>query len=289
MYFIERMYRRFNYQAPVIFQRPGMATWDHGLTKDISEGGFFIWTTSVPSVGELLELRLINLLGGNMIHFSGKVARVTDKTARGPGLGIELAKPGASSELKRLCEYLGQNVTVGEVADAGPSGTYNYVKATTLARTLLENVSFMNYYQLLGVTNAVLPETLRQMRASMIADLNLPVEMMQAGDRQLLGQAMELVSRVMGILGNPQRRMLYDLSLGEADPTVVSTLMREERLDPLPLREQWNKKFPDRIPRAAGMWQESQHLRNQGKLELARELAAQAGRLDPFNPLYHRP
>lgn len=288
MYFIERMYRRFSYQAPVIFQRPGMATWDHGLTKDVSEGGFFIWTASVPQVGEKLELRLINLLGGNMIHFSGKVARVQDKTARGPGIGIELANPGASSELKRLCEYLGQNVSMGDVEGPGPSGTYNYVKATTLARTLLENMSFMNYYQLLGVTNTVPPETLRQMRGSMISELNIPVEMMQAGDRQLLGQAMELVSRVMGILGNPLRRMLYDVSLGEVEPTVVAALIREDHLDPLPLREQWIKKFPDRIPRAAGLWQESQHLRDQGQAELARELATQAARLDPFNPLYHR-
>ncbi len=288
MYFIERMFRRFSYQAPVIFQRPGMATWDHGLTKDVSEGGFFIWTTSVPQVGETLELRLINLLGGTMIYFSGKVARVQDKTARGPGIGIELANPGASSELKRLCEYLGQNVSVEDAETSGPSGTYNYVKATTLARTLLENMSFMNYYQLIGVTNAVLPGSLRQMRGSMLADLNLPVEMMQAGDRQLLGQAMELVSRVMGILGNPQRRMLYDLSLGEVDPTVVTVLIREDHLDPLPLREQWMKKFPDRIPRAAGLWQESQHLHNQGQVDLAREMALQAARLDPFNPLYHR-
>ena len=286
MFFTERLYRRFNYQGPIIFLQKGHGSWDYGITKDISEGGFFILTSSLPQKGDLVDLRLINLLGGTMIHFSGKVARVQEKTPRGSGIGVELVNPGVSSELKRLCDYLGQNISPDTRGSVMVSGTFSHVKATTLARTLLENVSFMNYYQIVGVTFSVLPEELDRLQVAMLSDLNLPVEMLQVGDRQLLADALELVHRVMGILRNPQRRLLYDISQGEVDPAIVLRFFREQAIDLAVLQDAWRKKFPDKAARAATLWAESSATNQIGQADLAREMAKQAARLDPFNPIY---
>lgn len=283
----KRRYPRFSYTAPILFHLSNEPLWSVGNLVDISIGGVFFRTSRVLTEKLQLQFRVVNLLDGVLVMISGTIVRLLDEAPYGTGVGVEFAMPGSSPEIRRLCEYLmtAQPDARLQVQPAHAS-TFDMTKALTLARTLLDNVQFMNYYQLMGLSASAAPAQLIDMRNTLMAELNIPREGLNAADRKTLDDALALMLQVSEILCNPHKRLAYDLAQGHVDPFVVRELAHDYQIDVRPFSAVWQQKYPDRIRRAADLWKESRAAYIAGRTDEAREKATQAMMLDPFNFMY---
>lgn len=282
----KRRYPRFSYTAPILFHLPGEPLWAVGTLVDISIGGVFFRTPRVIAEKHQLQFRIVNLLDGVLVMVSGSMVRLLDEAPYGTGVGVEFAMPGSSPEIRRLCDYLMTAQPDTRLQAKPAASTFDMTKALTLARTLLDNVQFMNYYQLMGLTSSATPAQLVDMRNSMLAELSIPRDGLNAADRKTLDDALALMTQVSDILCNPHKRLAYDLSQGQVDPFVARELAHDYQIDVRPFSAVWQQKYPDRIRRAAGLWQESRADYIAGRMEDAREKAKEAMELDPFNFMY---
>ncbi len=283
----KRRYPRFSYTAPVLFHLPDEPLWSVGTLVDISIGGIFFRTPHVLRDKLQLQFRIVNRLDGVLVMVSGTMVRLLDEAPYGTGVGVEFAMPGSSPELRRLCDYLMTAQPDARLqVQTKAASTFDMTKALTLARTLLDNVQFMNYYQLMGLSASATPAQLVDMRNALVSELNIPREGLSAADRRTLDDALSLMVQVSDILCNPHKRLAYDLSQGQVDPFVVRELAHDYQIDMRPYSAVWQQKYPDRIRRAALLWQESRSAYLEGRVDEAREKATQAMELDPFNFMY---
>lgn len=289
MFTNKRRFPRFSYAAPVLFKLPDDPLWSIGAVVDISLGGIFFKTNRIVKERHTLQFRLANLLDGVLVMVSGSMVRIVDEAPYGSGVAVEFAMPGSSPELKKLCDYLMQAQPESMIPSMQQqaASTFDIAKSLSLARTVLEGIQYMNYYQLLGLTHSATTVQLVEMRNTMLAELNLPLsDNMLAVDRKLLADAIVMVQQVGEILCNPLKRLAYDLSQGQVDPFVVRTLAHDYQIDIRPYSAVWQQKHPDRIRKSAQLWQDAQVDLSSGRADEAREKVRQAMELDPFNFKY---
>jgi len=289
MFSDKRRFPRFSYSAPVLFRLPDDALWSIGTMVDISLGGIFFKTNRIVKERLTLQFRLANLLDGILVMVSGNMVRIIDEGAYGAGVAVEFAMPGSSPDLKKLCDYLmqAQPQSLIPSIQQQAASTFDIAKSLSLARTILEGIQYMNYYQLLGLTHSATMVQLVEMRNTMMLELNLPQQDgLLAADRKVLADAILMVSQIGDILCNPLKRLAYDLAQGQVDPFVVRTLAHDYQIDIRPYSALWQQKHADRIRRSAGLWTEAQADQASGQFEQAREKVREAMELDPFNFKY---
>ncbi len=289
MFTNKRRFPRFSYVAPVLFRLPEDTLWSIGSIVDISLGGIFFKTQRIMKDRHTLQFRLANLLDGVLVMVSGSMVRIVDDAPYGAGVAVEFAMPGSSPELKKLCDYLmqAQPESMIPAMQQQAASTFDIAKSLSLARTILDGIQYMNYYQLLGLTHSATTAQLVEMRNTMLSELNLPQQdNMLSADRKLLADAIVMIQQVGDILCNPLKRLAYDLSQGQVDPFVVRALAHDYQIDIRPFSALWQQKHADRIRRAAGLWAEALADQASGQLETAREKAREAMELDPFNFKY---
>ncbi len=288
MFTDKRRYPRFSYVAPVIFKLPEEALWSVGTLADISVGGVFLRTKQIVTDRIQVQFRVANLLDGIFVMVSGSIVRILDEAPYGCALGVEFTMPGSSPEIRRLCDYLMQNQQAlpGFAAREQAASTFDMKKAIALARTIQDNLQFMNYYQLMGLDYTATTDQLVQMRNTLLGEMGLPTDGMLESERKVMEDALASVTRITDILCNPHKRLAYDLSQGQVDPWVVRQLAHEYNVDVRPFSAFWHQKFPDRVARAMALWQDSRQARANGQLESARTRAKESMELDPFNFAY---
>ncbi len=288
MFSDKRRYPRFSYTAPVLFHLPDEPMWSIGTLVDVSLGGIFYRTNRIFTDKLQLQFRITNLIDGILVMVSGNIVRIMDDAPYGSSVGVEFVMPGSSPEIKRLCDYLmlAQPQTQIPSNKSQMASTFDVKKALALGRTMLDNLQYMNYYQLVGLTHSATTVQLVQMRDTLLAELSVPQEGMLVADRKALTDALALVYQISDILCNPLKRLAYDLSQGQVDPFVVRTLAHDYQIDVRPFTALWQQKYADRIRRAAQLWQEARTDRLAERLDEARDKAHQAMVLDPFNFAY---
>ncbi len=289
MFSDKRRFPRFSYAAPVLFRLPDERLWSIGTMVDISLGGIFFKTNQIVKERHTLQFRLANLLDGILVMVSGSMVRIVDEAPYGSGVAVEFAMPGSSPELKKLCDYLMQAQPESLIPSMKQqaASTFDIAKSLSLARTILEGIQYMNYYQLLGLTHSATTVQLVEMRNTMLTELSLPQQdNMLASDRKVLTDAVVMVQQVGDILCNPHKRLAYDISQGQVDPFVVRTLAHDYQIDIRPYSAVWQQKHPDRIRKSSELWQAAQDELSIGHPDEAREKVRQAMDLDPFNFKY---
>jgi len=262
--------------------------WSVGTLVDVSIGGVFYRTNRIFKDKLQLQFRITNLVDGILVMVSGNIVRIMDDAPYGSSVGVEFTMPGSSPEIKRLCDHLMQMQPETQIPSNRQqmATTFDVKKALTLGRTLLDSLQFMNYYQLMGLTNSASTAQLVEMRNTMITELSMPQEGMLVADRKTLTDALALVQQITDILCNPHKRLAYDLSQGQVDPFVVRSLAHDYQIDIRPFTALWQQKHTDRIRKAALLWQDSRADQLAERLDAARDKARQAMDLDPFNLAY---
>jgi len=289
MFSDKRRYPRFSYAAPVLYRLPDDTLWSIGTIVDISVGGIFFKTNHIVKERHTLQFRLANRLDGVLVMVSGSMVRILDDAPYGCGVAVEFSMPGSSPEIKKLCDYLMQAQPESMIPSMQQqaASTFDVAKSLSLARSILEDIQYMNYYQILGLTHSATTVQLVEMRNTLLLQLNLPQQdSLLVADRKSLADAVGMVQQVGDILCNPLKRLAYDLSQGQVDPLVVRTLAHDYQIDIRPYSALWQQKHPDHIRKSAGLWQEAQADQAAGRIELAREKVREAMELDPFNFKY---
>ncbi|MBU1219514.1 PilZ domain-containing protein [Myxococcota bacterium] len=284
MLFRERRFERFEYEAPVLYQTSSMRAWNYGIILDVSLGGLLIKSPNLPKAMEPMEIRLANMVDGNLIRLEGKIVRFVDPP-RGPAMGIEFIIPESSSELKKLIENI--KSTMKPIVDGKTVTAEQKDDAVKVARELLENATFMDYYGTLTLSFNALDEEVRKRCDDLIRQLSIQFQGIPEHESRLLHDGIDLVKRLSGVLGNPERRIGYDLSQGRVYPAVIELYAKRYNINLQSFIPYYNQKFPDKVKKHEKLMEKAHKELNSGNVEEGIRLMNEAKSLAPFHFIYN--
>ncbi|MBN2725002.1 MAG: PilZ domain-containing protein [Deltaproteobacteria bacterium] len=285
MIFRERKYERFEYEAPVLYKAPDKNIWQYGIILDVSMGGLLIKSPNLPRKQSNLEIRLSNMIEGNFIRLEGKIVRFVDPP-RGPAMGIEFLIPESSPELRKLIETI--QISLRPIVNGQQATEEQKNEAVRYARELLENASYMDYYSTLELKSDVLEDDLGVKSAEIVRTLSIQYQGISENESKIIHEAITMVKRISGILGNPERRLGYDLSSGKIEPSVVEYYAKKYQMDMSEFMSFYSHKFPERVKKAEKLMMLTREYLDSGNPMEAQRTSEEARKLAPFHFKYGR-
>lgn len=252
-------------------------------TENVSRGGLFVVTDDAPPLRTRVQVQIEAPEGKLLLE--AEVVHVLDPETAGqsgmpPGVGLQFTSLSdkQSRAVDRYVEGVASRLKA-ETEDLPLTASGSELMGTVL--TIFGGVESNDLYEALGLADSVTDQEIETRLDDFKERLEGSTKVLTPAQRIRVENARKTLARIRRILGNPGRRIEYDL---RTQRTKIDTILAtRDGLEVRKMREQWMHAFPERMERArqkateaVQYWENKQHAR-------AIASAEEAQALDPLN------
>ena len=252
-------------------------------TENVSRGGLFVVTEDAPPLRTRVEVEIEAPEGKLLLE--AEVVHVLDAATAGPsgmpaGVGLQFTAltDKQSRAVDRYVEGVASKLKA-ETDDLPFTSSGSELIATVM--TIFGGIESNDLYEALGLADSVTDDEIEERLVDFKERLEGSTKALTPAQRIRVDNARKMLARIRRVLGNPGRRIEYDLRTQRKK--IDTILATKDGLEVRKMREQWIQAFPERMDRArhkateaVQYWEDKQHAR-------AIASAEEAQALDPLN------